>query len=214
MGYGRRIGSTALTGLIAEESTLHSLRNGYAHRATHGCVHPEGFTDDEGEHGGYLAQVQHDDDKSQQRIAHGHDGNHDAGETRDAFHASEDDDKGGQREGGTYPAAVNGKGVGEGIAEGIALHYLVGHAKGNGDEYGKEDAHPLAVKTVLHVIGGTSVEGVCPTLLVQLGQGGLDKGRCGTKEGHHPHPEHGPGTAHEDGGGHTGQIARTDTAGQ
>ena len=116
---------------------------------------------------------------------------------------------------GKWDTATGGHvSYGEGIAEGIALHYLVGHAKGNGDEYGKEDAHPLAVKTVLHVIGRTSVEGVCPTLLVQLGQGGLDKGRCGTKEGHHPHPEHGPGTAHEDGGGHTGQIARTDTAGQ
>ena len=214
MSYGSRIGSTALARLIAEKSALDTLHHCHTHSTSHGRVDAERLPHDEGEHRGYLREVEHDDHKCQQGVAHGHDRHHDARETRDAFHATKDDDQGGQRKHSAYPTAVERKGVGKSITESIALHNLVGHAKGDSDKHCKENAHPLAVKSILHVVGRTSEEGVRATPFVQLRQGSLNESRSGTEESHHPHPKHSTWTAYKDGRRHTRQIARPHTAGQ
>ena len=89
--------------------------------------------EDQGEHGGDLIDVDHDDGEGRQEVDAGHDGHEELGELRDTRHAAEDD------EGGQH--AEEGSGVDRLDAEGrlcrqrnrVGLHGYVDEAERHRD---------------------------------------------------------------------------------
>ena len=213
-GCGGSIRSRALTGFIAEQTTLHSLQHGHSHRTSGSLAHSKGTVDDETQHGRHFADVHHQDEKGEQQIAHSHKRYHHSGEARNALYASEDDDQRHDSEYHGHTGRVVAPGRAQSVTEGVALHNLVGNAKTKGDETGKKHAHPAAVKAVLHIVGRATIEGVLALTLEQLGQRGLHEGRTGSQQGHYPHPEDSTRTTNGNCTGHTCQIACTHTATQ
>ena len=133
---------------------------------------------------------------------------------RDPVNAAENYDNRHGCEGEAYPFLVNGECVSESIAESIALNQLVGDSESQDQEDGEEQAHPFAVKPVLHVVGRAAVERILAATFVELGQCRLDECRGGSEQCHYPHPEHCPWAAHAYCRGHSGQVSCADPAGE
>ena len=183
------------------------MQDGHADQSASGLLNAERAVDNEFQHGRNVLDVKCQYDKGEDEIANRHDGHHNGRETGNALDAAKDDEEGhdGENHGDISRAETPSRT--QGVAKRVALHNLVGDAETEGDEHGKEDAHPSAVKSVLHIIGRTTVKGVFSLSLVKLCQGGFHKCCAGAKQCHNPHPEDRAWTANGNGACHTGKVA-------
>ena len=215
IGRCRGIWHGALAGLVGEQAALDARDDGRTEAAANGCLRREGIVEDQGEHGGDLIDVDHDDGEGRQEVDASHDGHEELGELRDARHAAKDD------EGGQY--AEEGSGVDRLDAEGrlsrkrnrVGLHGYVDEAKRHRDQEGEELGHTGLMQGVLDVVGRAAVElAVAARQLVDLGECALDEACRAAEEGDGPHPEDGAGAARDDGNRDARDVADADARGR
>ena len=206
-GCGSSIGRTSLTRFVREEAALHALHHGDAHSSACRLLPSESTSHDEAQHGGNLRHVHDKNVERQQNVAESHEGNNHRTEAGNAMDAAEDDGKRQQSQTAGHRSHGDVEGICDGIAKRVALHNLVGKAEAVDDEAGKQHAHPRTLQAELHVVGRSAVETLLAASLEELCQRGFHEGCAGSQQSHHPHPEHGSRTAHEDGTCHTCQVA-------
>ena len=93
-GGGCRVGRGTFAGLVAEKSSLDAHHHSRADSAAHGRIKAECVADYQTEYLGYAAYIHHHNDKSQQYIGYGHDGDHEFAKPRHSLHSAPYDHKG------------------------------------------------------------------------------------------------------------------------
>lgn len=112
-----------------------------------------------------------------------------------------------------HPEGIDAEGIFPRGTNRVALYGIECKSESNGNKHGKEDSHPAFTQTLLHVIGRSANKRFLTANFIELRQCRFHKGTRRTEQGNEPHPKHGTRSADGNGSRHTGQVARTDTAG-
>lgn len=213
-GRGGGVWRAALTGLVAEETSLDTLHDGDADEAAGELVDAERALDDELDDVGDERDIGDDDNDGNDEVDDSHGWDDGGGEARYAVDSTEDDEERHEHEHETHDGGVDTEGFLPCRADGVALDGALGEGEGENHEYCEEDTHPRLTETIFHVIGGTAVESAIALALVELCESGLDERYGGAEERKNPHPEYGTGTADAYRRGDASEIARADAAGE
>ena len=150
-----------------------------------------------------------DDKQREHQVAEGHHGHDNAADLGDAVDTAENDHQRQKRQDNAHYRRVETEGHVEGAADGVALDGIVRQAESQGNQNGEEGGEPGLLEAFQDIIGRAADERMVAPLLEELCEGRFHEGRGRSEQGDEPHPEHGTRTADGDGGGHTGQVART-----
>lgn len=222
-GSGGSVGAGALPRFVRVHAALDAPADGRAHAG----LGRERIREDQREYGGQLVDIHGDDDQRQHDVAEGHERHHVLGKLGDALDAAKNDDaqyqqdhrQAGQLVGadaaheGVDHGAV-AKDLGDRVTDRVGLHAGQEDAAGNHRRDGKQRAQPGPAEAAREEVGGAATVLAVLFDLVQLAQRRFGIGRAGAQEGDRPHPEHRAGAAETDGGGHAGDIAHANPAGQ
>ena len=165
---------------------------------------------------------EHDNDRSQD-VDDGHERHHQGGEVSDPLHPAHDNDPHQHRRHGRAEPHVNPPRIAHGVGHPVRLnaqeeisagqHHA--HRENNG-VHQHEFSGPRVLESLFDIVGRPTpiFTGILVFLLIYLGEGAFHEGCGGAENGDDPHPKHGTRAAVGDGGGHPGNIADADPAGQ
>lgn len=214
MGRGGDIGRGTHARLVAEQPPLDALHQRGSHAAAHRLLPAESVGDDQLHDFGQPPEIEEHHAQRKGDIPQRHDRDHHPAHAGDAVNAAEDNAQRQQRQGDADPMVVEAESALPCGADRIALHRIEGEAERDGDQYGKDHAHPAPAQSPFHIIGRTADIGIPAAAFVELGEGRFDEGARSPQQGDDPHREDGSRTADGDRRGDAREIARTDAARQ
>ena len=209
IGGGGAVGRGALAGLVGEQAALGAVQEGgeeAARRAGQARLEVEGAGHDVDKHPGHPRRRDDDDHEDDAEIGHRHERHEPFGHPGDHTHAGEQDRSGDGHQGDRRHRRPDAVALLEGQGDGVGLDHGEDQAEGEDQHGGEDDAHDPAEPTeaaaapqaqaALHVIGGAAAEdAIGAAHLEDLGERRLREGGRHAEQGHHPHPEQGPGAA-------------------
>ena len=167
--HGSCIRGTTLTSLITEQTSLDALYHRNTQHSAGSLIEAEGILHNGKQHLRQTGDIPNHDSNGYQKIDDSHHRNHSRRELCHALDTTEDDEQGEHREHNSHGSRFDAERFLPGQTDGIALNRIIGKAKGNDHQDGKENAHPSLSKTILHIVGRTSKEGCFSPALVKLG---------------------------------------------
>ena len=209
-GGGVRGGAHAC--LIGEQTALNALHQSGAGKAGKDRLEVKGPLEDTPKYLGQQFQIQYHHDDGHQHVQAAHE-RHQCGSGSDDPLAAPHDAEGGEQGGDAADdprgdalvvEAVAGEG---GLEVKGAQHVEAAGVSGN-EAQGKEDRQGAAVESGLNIVGRAAValSSLRIAALIDLGQGGLNKGSGAANDGNDPHPKHSAIAADADGNGHADDI--------
>ena len=154
-------------------------------------------------------EVREDDGERADDVDEGHDRDHLFGERGDATDAADEDEAGDDEGEDAGDPGRDVEGRVEGAGDRVGLHHVAHEAERDDDRDREEGGERLAAETLADVVGRAAGQvAVSVAGAVELGEDGFGEDGRHAEEGGDPHPEDGARTAHGDGGGHAGEVAR------
>ena len=213
MCSSRHVRSGTHTGLVAEQPALHALYQCSCHAPAKRLFPAKCVAHDGGNQRRNMLNIGKNNEKSQQNIANCHHGHNHAADIGNAVNSAENNAKCHHRQPHAHPEGIDAEGIFPRGTNRVALYGIECKSESNGNKHGKEDSHPAFSQPLLHIVGRSADKRLFATGLVELCQRRFHKCARRAKQGNEPHPEHRTRTSDGNGGRYTGQIARTDTAG-
>ncbi|MCY1173718.1 hypothetical protein D9M73_138920 [compost metagenome] len=211
----RHVRCTAQTCFVGEHATLHAHDNGAADQAAESLVQTEGALDDGHQHVRHLVELQHDHVDGHADVRQGFHRHQQVGDLGDALDPADEHQaqQYGQADAGV--SGVEAERVVQRVRHSVSLQAVEGEAERHQQQERHEHAQPAFLQTVLDVVGRAATEGaVGVSALVQLTEGAFEEAAGHADQCGHPHPEHRARPAECHGDADTGNVARTDAAGE
>ena len=196
-------------------AVAHGRRHAVAHAAPQGGLGGEGGGEDPLQGGGQGGAVDDEHHNAAPQEQQGHAGHQLLADLPDAADAPQNHDPGDRRRHDTHRQPVPAEGGLQGGGDGVGLHHVAAPQVGAHAAQGEQAGQAPAAQPLLHVAHGPAPPAPGGVFFpVAHRQGFLQAAGHHAQKGGHPHPEHRPRPAVEDGGGHPGDGAGADGGGQ
>lgn len=215
IGRSGGIRGRADAGFIGIQTALDAVHHGCAQQTAEHGFRAEGFAEDADKDEGQSPDMQENDNDCCKNINTCHDGDEYLCNLRDALAAAQNDDT---CQNGNDGTDIEGRLLARYIdldeishiegGKGIKAAHI-GEDEGNG----KGTAQKRRAKPLFDIIGRAAIGAMLALFLINLCEGGFDKGGGTADDGDEPHPEHCTCAACDDGTCYADHVAGSDTGG-
>lgn len=212
--HGREVGDGTDSGLVGEDTPLHSDDQHGTDTSSDGCGYGERVGEDGCEGIDDTIVVHHDGYEADDYPDECHDRDDTDGHVGDPLDTADDNECGQQGEDDREDELVvlEVEGTDHRLGHAADLHRDESDDVHQHDDDGDYDGHPLETESVGHVVCGSAVElTVVRAHLVYLSDRGLQEAGGHTDYREHPYPEYGSRSAYDEGQDGTGDVAHSDT---
>ena len=162
-----------------------------------------------------MVELQHDHVDGHADVHQGFHRHQQVSDLGDALDPADEHQAQQHRQGQAGVSGVEAERVVQRVSHGVGLQAVEGKPEGHQQQERHDHAQPAFLQAVLDVIGRAATVGaVGVAALVELAEGAFEEAAGHADQRGHPHPEHRTRTTQGHGNTDTGDVARTDAAGE